>query len=340
VARSRRTVAPGPLLALLGAGLAVVATAMPALAAQDPARPRATVTRGPSCAPGGLELQVQAGTVAVHVVLATTRSPEGEDATDLAAGATGVLHTHDVDWGESIDSRLVSTPADGSGETWLDELDDWTLTRPTEADCAIATGTPSVAPATGTAPGPVAGTERVPADPTAGAPAPVPADPGTTVEPAGTAPAGPSAVVTEGAAGSDGAASRAVGAGRPITVTGRGFRPGEPVTVRVAGSGDVLARGTAGADGTVALRLTVPARAAGATGMDLTGGASGTAVRLQLQVAALRLPATAAPAEDGGTPGLPPLAALVSLTATGGALVPVARRSAALRRGDRLPGRR
>ena len=38
--------------AVLGAGLAVLATATPALAAQDPAHPRATVTRGPSCAAG------------------------------------------------------------------------------------------------------------------------------------------------------------------------------------------------------------------------------------------------------------------------------------------------
>src|SRR5690242_558849 len=92
----RRPSGAGLLLTALGAGLAVVATAGPALAAQDPARPQATVTRGPSCLPGGLELRVQAGAVAVHVVLATTRHPEGEDAADLPAGGSAVLRTGDV----------------------------------------------------------------------------------------------------------------------------------------------------------------------------------------------------------------------------------------------------
>src|SRR5947209_15915639 len=294
---------------LLGAGLAVTATAAPALAAQDPARPQATVTRGPSCSPGGLELQVQAGTVAVHVVLATTRHPEGEDAADLPAGGTGVLRTGDVAWGETIDSRLVATPADGSGTTWVDELDDWTLTRPTEVDCAIAEGVP--------------GTDLTPtpASPP-GADAPVP-DPGNAV------PAGPSAVVTDGAAGSDGAASRAVGAGRPITVTGRGFQPGEPVSVRLGVATDVVAHAHARPDGIVSVRLTVPARASGPTDLDLAGSSSGTAAQLQLQVAALRLPVPAAPAAGVGTSAL--LAALLSLLATGGVLVPVLRRSTALR---------
>jgi hypothetical protein len=278
---------------------------VPARALVDPTRPQATVTRGPSCVPGGLELRVLAGTVAVHVVLATTRHPQGEDAADVPAGGTVLLHTGDVAWGETLDSRLVSTPADGSGQTWVDELDDWTLTRPTEGDCLIAGAVPS------------------------GTPAPGPDEDGTA------RPAAPSAVVTDGAAGSDGAASRAVGAGRPITVTGRGFAPGEPVTARLTGAGGVLAAGTAGTDGTVALRLTVPARARGATGLDLTGAASGTATRLELQVAALRRPA-ADPAGSG--PALPPLVALLSLVATGGALLPVARRSAALRR-DAVPPR-
>ena len=302
----------GLLVAVLAAGLAVTAGAAPALAAQDPARPQATVTRGPSCSPGGLELQVQAGTVAVHVVLATTRHPEGEDAADLPAGGTGVLRTGDVAWGETIDSRLVATPADGSGTTWVDELDDWTLTRPTEADCALAEGIPGTDLTPTTAPGPDTG-------------APVPAP--------GAVPAGPSAVVTDGAAGSDGAASRAVGAGRPITVTGRGFQPGEPVSVRLGGATDVVAHATAGPDGIVSVRLTVPARASGPTDLDLAGSSSGTAAQLQLQVAALRLPVPAAPAAGVGTPAL--LAALLSLLATGGVLVPVLRRSTARRRRGR-----
>jgi hypothetical protein len=142
-------------------------------------------------------------------------------------------------------------------------------------------------------------------------------------------PASPSAVVTDGAAG------RAVGAGSPITVTARGFRPGEPVTVRVDGTGEVLAGGTAGPDGTVALRLTVPARARGATGLAVTGGSSGTATRLELEVAAQRLPP---PTAGDGTPVLPPLVALAGLTAAGVLLVPVARRPAGRRRDGGVPG--
>jgi hypothetical protein len=113
-----------------------VALAPPAAAVDDPARPGYTVVSGPSCHPGGVEISVVAGTVPYTVVLATTRQPGGEDSADLAPGETVLLHTGDVDWGETIDSRLVFTARDGSGATFTDELEPYSFTRPAQEDCA------------------------------------------------------------------------------------------------------------------------------------------------------------------------------------------------------------
>jgi hypothetical protein len=120
-------------LLMLGAG---IATAVPAAAVEDPTRPDARVTHGPSCEPGGVVVEVTAGTAPYAVRLATTRVPGGEDAAELAPGESVVLRTAGVDWGETIDSRLEYTALDGSGTTYVDELDVYTFTRPTEADCA------------------------------------------------------------------------------------------------------------------------------------------------------------------------------------------------------------
>src|SRR5215203_3147214 len=46
-----------------------------AAAIDDPTRPDARVTHGPSCRPGGLVVEVQAGTAPYSVRLATTRQP-------------------------------------------------------------------------------------------------------------------------------------------------------------------------------------------------------------------------------------------------------------------------
>ena len=233
-------------------------------------------------------------------MLATTRRPQGEDATDVPAGATALLHSGDVDWGETVDSRLLYTASDGSGTSYADELDDWTMTRPSHADCdaiaAPAAGSGSTAPTSAsatpgatTAPVPPSGTTAPGGSgtPTSSAPTsaggPVPA-PGS---PSGGSQSGPSAVVSSGAAGSDGASGRAVGAGRPITVQGSGFSPGEDVVLRLRGSGAVLAQGTAGPDGSVLLALTVPAGASGSTQLDLVGRTSQTTAPLRLEVAAL-----------------------------------------------------
>ena len=98
----RRPTRPRALAAVLllpAALLGLVALAGPASAAQDPSAPQATVTRGPSCDPGGMEIKVVAGTAPYAVRLATTREPGGEDGAQLQPGATVLLHTGPVDWG-------------------------------------------------------------------------------------------------------------------------------------------------------------------------------------------------------------------------------------------------
>jgi hypothetical protein len=137
-APSPATIVAGLALLLLGAG---VATAAPAGAIEDPARPDARVTHGPSCEPGGVVVQVTAGTAPYAVRLATTRAPGGEDSAELVPGETVVLRTGGVEWGETIDSRLEYTALDGSGVSYVDELAVYTFTRPTEADCAAIRGT-------------------------------------------------------------------------------------------------------------------------------------------------------------------------------------------------------
>src|SRR5690348_16809804 len=67
-ARKGQRRAATALLALAGVA-AALAGAGPAAAAQDPTRPSATVTRGPSCDPGGIQVQVTGGSAAYDVVL-------------------------------------------------------------------------------------------------------------------------------------------------------------------------------------------------------------------------------------------------------------------------------
>jgi hypothetical protein len=133
------------LFLLVAAGSVVTAGSAAAIA--DGTRPDSRVTNGPSCAPGGVVVQVVSGSVPYHVVLATTRTPAGEDATDLRPGQTVELHSRDVAYGETIDSRLDYTALDGSGAHYVDELIGWTFTRPSAADCAAV-----AAPAAGVVP--------------------------------------------------------------------------------------------------------------------------------------------------------------------------------------------
>src|SRR3954463_6706502 len=126
----------GFVAVLLGLALA---TAAPAAAADDPTRPDARVTHGPSCRPGGLVVEIVAGTAPYSVRLATTRTPAGEDEASLGPGQTVVLRTGDVAYGETIDGRLEFAAQDGTGVTYVDELLEYSFTRPSKEDCdAIA----------------------------------------------------------------------------------------------------------------------------------------------------------------------------------------------------------
>jgi hypothetical protein len=144
------------LLPVLGLTASAVlggfAAAGPAAAIDDSARPDARVTHGPSCRPGGVVVEVVAGTGAYAVTLATTRAPDGEDSARIEPGGTVVLRTGGVAWGETVDGWLEYRAVDGSGETWVDELDGYAFTRPAEEDCAAITAPAVPATAPGTAP--------------------------------------------------------------------------------------------------------------------------------------------------------------------------------------------
>ena len=160
-AAGRRAV---PVLVLTAlALLAGLGGAGPAAAIDDSTRPDARVTHGPSCRPGGVVVEVVAGTAPYAVTLATTRAPDGEDSAELAPGGTVVLRTGEVGWGETVDGWLEYRALDGSGTTRVDELAGYTFTRPAEEDCAAITAPawpatePGLPPAPGTpAPAPAA----------------------------------------------------------------------------------------------------------------------------------------------------------------------------------------
>jgi hypothetical protein len=131
-----------------------IALAAPAAAVDDPARPDARVTHGPSCHPGGVVVEVTGGATAYAVTLATTRSPGGEDSAEVTAGETVVLRTGDVAWGETIDGRLEYAALDGSGAAFVDELPGYTFTRPAEEDCAAIAAPAAAATVPNVEPGP------------------------------------------------------------------------------------------------------------------------------------------------------------------------------------------
>lgn len=283
----------GVVLALLGG------TAAPALAVDDPTRPDAQVTHGPSCRPGGLVVEVVAGTAPYSVRLATTRTPAGEDEALLAPGETVVLRSGDVAWGETLDGRLEFTAANGSGTPYVDELEEYSFRRPTLEDCEAATAPLPSAPSS--------------------PPVPSEAPPGTTDDASAAGPGG-------GEAGSP------VSAGDTVTLQAPGFRPGELVTIVLHGSADVLATATAGPDGTVSAEVRIPHRtSAGAATLDLVGDESAVVAPVALRVAG-----AGSPVADGGIGGLVPLtAAAAALVAATAGLVSVAGSQRSPARGHR-----
>ncbi len=290
----------GPTLLLGVTGLLAlgVVVAGPAAAVDDPARPDARVTHGPSCHPGGVVVEVTAGTVAYAVTLATTRRPEGEDRTEVQPGETAVLRTGEVDWGETIDSRLEYAALDGSDTAYVDELDGYVFTRPAQEDCAAITAPPSPAEVPPADAVPAPAPEPTPAPGATPTPVPAGAAPVPDVVPGLPAPEtapGPPADGPAVGAGAASASTRQVPAGGEVVLTGTGFTPGEEVTVRVA-DGTVLASVPAGPDGTVEITVRVPGGAdAGPTRVELTGADSAVTAAVRLRVAAAATPADPVP---------------------------------------------
>jgi hypothetical protein len=299
----------GLLLVLLGAA---IAGAPSAAAVEDPTRPDARVTHGPSCRPGGLVVEVTGGSAPYFVRLATTRQPGGEDEATVAPGTTVVLRSDDVAWGETIDGRLEFEARDGSGATFVDELEHYSFTRPTEEDCAAVNDPTQVHPS------------PAPSAPDSAGQVPVGEGEGTTSAPDHT-PTEPQE--TEAGAvpgGSGGAPAGQVPPGGAVTVDGSGFLPGEQVVVRLAG-GPVLGTVTAGADGTVRTQVRIPeGTATGRTTLHLVGDDSAVVAGVDLQVAAVSAPT----GDDGVGSVLPLVAAAGALVATAAGFVSVAGRTA------------
>jgi hypothetical protein len=297
--------------------LGAVATAAPAAAVDDPTRPDARVTHGPSCQPGGLVVEIVAGTAPYSVRLVTTRTPTGEDEATLAPGETVVLRTDDVAWGETIDGRLEYAAADGSGVAYTDALEEYSFTRPTREDCdAVAAPTePEPSPAPAAAPGTPDG-GQAPSGTAAPTPSPSPAP-----RPSGAA---------DPAAGPGGPGSGTpVSAGGSVTLQASGFLPGELVTIQLNGGDDALGTATAGADGTIQVEVRIPGRtSSGAATVELFGTVSEVVTPVRLEVARAETPVS-----DDGIGDLVPLtAAAGALVATVSGLVSVAGRQRSLRR--------
>lgn len=300
---------------------AALAAAAPAAAVDDGARPDARVTAGPSCRPGGLVVEVVAGTAPYSVRLATTRTPSGEDEAVLRPGQTVVLHSHDVDWGETIDGRLEYTARDGSGDTFVDELEEYSFTRPTKEDCDAVAAPTDPEPASSSASS--ASAASTSAAGTTGSSSSVP--------PTSTAPTTSGAAVPTGSGtGADGdVPPQQVVAGNTVTLHAGGFLPGERVTFRLDDGDTVLGSAQAGPDGRVEAEILIPeGMAEGPATVALTGEDSAVVASVELRIAA----AESSVDPEAGGDLLPLTAAAAALVLTVGALVSVAGRHRSGRR--------
>jgi len=300
------------VLSLVAGGIAL---ATPAAAMEDPRRPTATVTHGPSCGPDVVRTLVTNGTQPHRVALVFDGGAE-QDSAVLAAGEQVELVSSGIGWGVTVDVSVAVTAGDGTAEAPL-ELE--TYTRPSAGDCAAV-----AAPLSGTAPqatsaeaGAATGAGPETTAPTAGGPgSPAPSVPATpepgTSQPADpvTSAAGTAARTTPGTTpGSTGgtptgtpdgvapprtsgvpaasSSSAAVSPGGVVTVRATGFTAGEPVTVTIPGVDEPLTTVAAAADGSVQTVVQIPRAAAlGSTTVTFTGNDSSATAGLDLDVAA------------------------------------------------------
>jgi hypothetical protein len=333
-ASSARAALPAALVVLAAAGaLLSIGTVLagPAAAIEDPRRPTAAVTRGPSCGPGVVRVAVTNGTVPHRVALLFDGADQ-QDAADLTSGAKAELVSADIDWGRTVDVSVAVIHAAGTVEQ---PIEFGTYTRPSAEDCAAITpatprydpdgsspesgaGTTPAAPArpdtTVSTPAPTS----VPSSPTGAAPPPTPTAPRSAPPPPAAPPpatssttssptptptpttppstaSAPVAVPDEQPSGRAGSSSAAtVPRGGIVTVRATGFTPGEPVTVSLLGDEDPLTAVTAGRDGSVQAVVQIPRTAAlGSATVRLVGGLSSATAGLDLQVAARTAPVRA-----------------------------------------------
>lgn len=299
--------------ALLGGA---VALAGPAAAIEDPRRPTAVVTHGPSCGPGVVRVEVTNGTEAHHVALVLDGG-QALAAADLGPAGQAELTSSDVDWGQTVDVTVTVTDLDGTTEAPL-ELG--TYTRPSAEDCAAIT-TPTAG--TGTETPTPGSTSAVPTTqvPSSSAPSSTstrsPTPSGTTPAP-GTPRSTPPPSSSSSAAAS-GPSAASVSPGGVVRLRATGFTPGESVTVTLLGAHEPLTTVTAGADGSVEAVVQMPRDLGlGAATVRLVGGASAASTGLDLQVAARQQPlpprTTSVPVLAAGL-GLIGAAAVLGLTA-------------------------
>ncbi|WP_222192735.1 hypothetical protein [Modestobacter italicus] len=325
---------------LLAAGVALAA---PAAALEDPRRPTATVTHGPSCGPGVVRALVTNGSEPHRVALVFDGSTE-QDAAVVGPGEQVELVSTDVAWGVTVAVSVAVTDQDGAVERPL-ELS--TYTRPSAEDCAAVSAAPT---STTTSPAPSGPTEPPTSQPST-APSAVPVPSTATSTPGGSAPprstpppsssSSPSSSSPDGSAagrsgddrpsGSAGSASAAsVSPGGVVTVRATGFAPGEPVAVGIAGLDEPLTTVAAAADGSVQAVVQIPRGAAlGTATVQFVGGESAATAGLDLQVAARSVPA----AGQTGSPAV--VAAGLALVGAAGTLGLVGARRTRGRHGTR-----
>jgi hypothetical protein len=333
-------VAAGALLA------GTIGLAGPAAAIDDPRRPSAAVTHGPSCGPSVVRVAVTNGTQP-HRVTLVFHGTAVQASAELAAAEQAELASEELEWGETVDVSLTITGADGTVEA---PIEFGTYTRPSAEDCAAATAPPSGAgptPTTST-PSPTSSTSATPTDPSSSTSAPTP-EPGPEPEPElepepvpGTptsesrpapstpprtstpAPAVPGTVEPTSAPPSlptsddrprPGSGSSSVSPGGVVTVRATGFTPGEAVTVSLLGTGGPLTTVIAARDGSVQAVVQIPRRAAlGTATVQLVGASSSASAGLDLQVAARTQPLAEQPTS------VPLLAAGIGLIGAAGVL--------------------
>ena len=265
---SRVPVAFGAL-SCTGLAVAGVLLAGPAAALEDPRRPVADVTHGPSCGPGVVRVQLVNGTEPHRVALVFDGGAE-QEAAEVAPGARVELGSADVDWGTTVAVSITIADLDGTAELPL-ELG--TYTRPGREDCDALV--------------PLREEASVPA---AKAPAPLPrsaAGGGASVPETRVVPAGSPVLPPVAAGSSPVGPAAAVAPGGVVTVRGSGFTAGEAVDVLLAGADGPLATVVAADDGSVEAVVQIPRTAElGPMTVQLVGRTSSATSGLDLQVAA------------------------------------------------------